>query len=236
MDSYPDDSGVLSKKQKEVNDTASILSQFSEMSSGAVEEITTKDGDQVDIKCAPAGSSTTILWVRVLDASGVEFLGSFSNTGMRKSTISSFFTDSKMSHNILTLKSFKSTDIGTYTCAAFKNNELIFGKVTRLVGEKSKIVTKAPPTTPHKQNQPKTTTACNCESIIHKQVEVEGLYALCSPIILGPLAGGCGLLLLLLIIISVYCNQIRTRRCPHHHKRKPRAVAPGKEMMVNRHV
>ncbi|KAG7229562.1 hypothetical protein INR49_012577 [Caranx melampygus] len=57
----------------------------------------------------------------------------------------------------------------------------------------------------------------------------------CSTAILGPLAGGCGLLLLLLIITTVYCNHTRTRRCPHHYKRKPR-TAPAKPMMADRYV
>lgn len=33
----------------------------------------------------------------------------------------------------------------------------------------------------------------------------------CTPLILGPLVGGCGLLLLLLIITTVYCNSESTR-------------------------
>lgn len=35
---------------------------------------------------------------------------------------------------------------------------------------------------------------------------VKGMSLDCAPLILGPLAGGCGLLLLLLIITSLYCN------------------------------
>ncbi|KAM7422114.1 hypothetical protein PAMA_010269 [Pampus argenteus] len=146
-----------------------ILVFHQNMSSGAVKEITTKDGDHVDIKCA-AVSSTIILWFRILDTSGVEFIASFSRNGLLKSGISADFTHSKMSESILTLKSFKAGDSGAYSCAAFKNNELIFGEVTRLVGEKAKTVTKAPPITPHGQKkQPTTTTACDCDAIRQKQ-------------------------------------------------------------------
>lgn len=197
-----------------------------------------QEGHLVEIKCIPSEKSSFVIWFRVLDTSGMEFIGSFTANGMVKSTyISSRFTYTKIDQHIISLKKFNSVfDSGTYSCASFKNNELHFGEVTRLTGEKAETKTTAPPTITDKPNQP---PVCDCKGKTkqnYKHAVETGPRTECSLIILGPLAGSCGLLLLLLIIISVYCNQIRTRRCPHHYKRKPRMAAPGKQMMANRHV
>ncbi|XP_067444102.1 T-cell surface glycoprotein CD8 alpha chain [Thunnus thynnus] len=209
-----------------------VLVFYQKMSSTADDVRTIQEREPADIKCNPNAGQSIVIWYRMLDTSGMEFIGSFTN-GIKKTEPSSSFTYSKIGSNIITLKSFnKIKDSGTYTCAAFKNNKLIFGQVTRLQGEKTEVATKAPPTT---TKQLTTTTPCACNGKNEKVVETS-LSEICTPIILGPLAGSCGLLLLLLIIISVYCNRIRTRRCPHHYKRKPRTVAPEKQMMTNRHV
>ncbi|XP_026163527.1 T-cell surface glycoprotein CD8 alpha chain [Mastacembelus armatus] len=195
-----------------------------------------KDGEGAEITCNPKEQGTMVIWFRVLDHSGMEFIGSFSNSGLKKSKeIHQKFSETKMSQHILMLKSFsKAEDSGTYTCASFKDNKLNFGEITRLVGEKVKETLRSPPATPTKPNLQTTTMPCVCNTINEKVETSPDLF--CTPLILGPLAGGCGLLLLLLIIITLYCNRIRTRRCPHHYKRKPRPMAPGKQMMTNRHI
>ncbi|KAK1901480.1 T-cell surface glycoprotein CD8 alpha chain [Dissostichus eleginoides] len=127
--------------------------------------------------------------------------------------------------------SFNQTrDSGVYSCASLKGSELIFGNPTRLFQEKVKVPIEE---TSQATEQTKCTTAspCVCESGNKPGETSPEMF--CSLIILGPLAGGCGLLLLLLIITIVYCNHVRTRRCPHHYKRKQ---APGKQMMTNSHV
>ncbi|KAF1391335.1 hypothetical protein PFLUV_G00041050 [Perca fluviatilis] len=133
------------------------------------------------------------------------------------------FSDSKMQQNILTLKSFNKTqDSGAYSCASLKGSVLHFGVTTRLVGEKAEVaVVEAPQATTTEQNLCTTAATCVCNNINEQGETSPQMF--CTPIILGPLAGGCGLLLLLLIITTVYCNHIRTRRCPHHHKRKRRS-------------
>ncbi|XP_044204390.1 T-cell surface glycoprotein CD8 alpha chain isoform X1 [Thunnus albacares] len=210
-----------------------VLVFCQKMSSTAVNVKTLEEGASADIKCDPNAGQSIVIWYRMLDTSRMEFIGSFTN-GIEKTQPSSNFTYSKIDSNTITLTSFnKIKDSGTYTCAAFKSNRLIFGQVTRLQGVETAVATKAPPTTTTKQLT--TTTPCACNGKNKKVVETS-LSEICSPIILGPLAGSCGLLLLLLIIISVYCSRIRTRRCPHHYKRKPRTVAPEKQMMTNRHV
>ncbi|KAM6927928.1 T-cell surface glycoprotein CD8 alpha chain [Xenentodon cancila] len=184
-----------------------------------------------------------VIWFRVSDKSGMEFIGSFSNFGHQKSiqpNYSSIYTDrviSKIFH--LKLKAFsKDRDSGLYSCASlYKGIELKFGAVTRLRGEEQTEM-RAPPTRAATRAPSTTTTAapkCACEGGQNKPGDRRSSM-FCAPIILGPLAGGCGLLFLLLFITIIYCNRIRTRRCPHHYKRKQRMVPPEKQMMTNRYV
>lgn len=118
----------------QVNDTFPILSQLSEMSSTAVNVKTIREGEPADIKCDPNAGQSIVIWYRMLDTSHMEFIGSFTNS-IEKTQPSSNFTYSKIGSNTITLTSFnKIKDSGTYTCAAFKSNRLIFGQVTRLQG------------------------------------------------------------------------------------------------------
>ncbi|XP_070695252.1 T-cell surface glycoprotein CD8 alpha chain [Pempheris klunzingeri] len=214
-----------------------ILVFYQKMTSGAGEDITVKEGQSVDINCVPSEKGTMIVWFRVLENSGLEFIASFSTYGILKSmsaNIPSTFNHDKISQNILTLASFnKARDSGTYSCAGlYKGNELKFGKVTRLAGEKVAIIS-APVTTAAKPDPCTTAQPCFCKT--NYTTEEPSLFSFCT-LLLIPLAGGCGLLLLLLIFTIVCCNKMRTRRCPHHHKRKPRMMPPEKMMMTNRHA
>ncbi|KAK9529367.1 hypothetical protein VZT92_013466 [Zoarces viviparus] len=218
-----------------------ILVFCQKMTSGAGEEMTAKEGDQVEIKCKPVEEGSMIIWFRVLD-NGMEFIASFSKEGFPKSAMASFpsstFSHSRIRDAILTLKSFnRARDSGIYSCASLiKGNEMRFGQVIRLVGEQVEVASEAPQIiTTTAPTQCTTATPCVCNKIEDKKQGETSLQMLCSPIILGSMAASCGLLLLLLIIAILYCNRIRTRRCPHHYKRKPQ-MAPGKQMMTNRHV
>ncbi|XP_023145045.1 T-cell surface glycoprotein CD8 alpha chain isoform X2 [Amphiprion ocellaris] len=212
-----------------------ILMFNQKMTSGTNKEV--KEGESIDIECEPLPpTSSMIIWFRALDNFGMEFIASFSASGFAKSKHSNYseiFSDKSKSKQ--TLKAFKkSRDSGIYSCATLQGNELKFGKVTRLIGEEIKKDTPEVLPTKPPNNQVATTTACNCNK--NKKTGAATPPPLsCSILILAPLAGGCGLLLLLLIITTVYCNRIRTRRCPHHYKRKLR-VAPEKQMMNTRHI
>lgn len=123
-------------ENRKVNDTALILSHLPEMTPEAGGAQKPQEGHLVEIKCNPSEKSSFVIWFRVLDTSGMEFIGSFTANGMVKSTyISSRFTYTKIDQHIISLKKFNSVfDSGTYSCASFKNNELHFGEVTRLTG------------------------------------------------------------------------------------------------------
>uniref|UniRef100_A0A1A7XBL6 CD8 antigen, alpha polypeptide n=2 Tax=Iconisemion striatum TaxID=60296 RepID=A0A1A7XBL6_9TELE len=196
----------------------------------SADKVIVKDGADASVLCDPK-EKNTIFWFRVLDGSNMEFIASFSSTGMKKSVIEGFDTKYKMANEkTLVIKSFSNKDdSGMYGCAAlYKGNELKFGPITRVGEAKTEPVT-IPAVLTTTQTKP-TTKPCKCTE------KKPGLSMFCNPIILGSLAGGCGLLLLLLIIITLYCNKMRTRRCPHHYKRKPRMDGLEKQMMTNRHV
>ncbi|KAI9521139.1 hypothetical protein NQZ68_010843 [Dissostichus eleginoides] len=212
-----------------------ILMICHEITSGAVKDKAVKEGNLVRLDCVPRDMGTMVVWFRHLDTTGMEFIASFTNNGVLKSarnSVSELFGHSKDWPISLTLKSFNQTrDSGVYSCASLKGSELIFGNPTRLFQvEKVKVPIEE---TSQATEQTKCTTAspCVCESGNKPGETSPEMF--CSLIILGPLAGGCGLLLLLLIITIGYCNHVRTRRCPHHYKRKQ---APGKQMMTNSHV
>lgn len=119
--------------------TAPILSHLLEMTSGVLgEDQTAQEGHQVEIKCTPHQKGTMVVWFRVLDTSGMEFIASFTNDGILKSPETSFppaFSRSRIKEDILILQSFKKADSGVYNCASlFKGNELKFGTATRLDG------------------------------------------------------------------------------------------------------
>uniref|UniRef100_A0A3B3HMQ2 Immunoglobulin V-set domain-containing protein n=1 Tax=Oryzias latipes TaxID=8090 RepID=A0A3B3HMQ2_ORYLA len=203
---------------------------------------TLQEGSTVHFKCQiPEG--TVVFWFRLLDGSNMEFIASFSNTGMEKKFEQQFKNlfshEKKDTYFILTLKSFSaSRDSGAYVCAALvKGNMLQFGEIERVHGEKKRETTKAPsmifthpPTTVSTRAS---TRSCACSHmpaagvrihhhflliILRKKTDRKYIFLFlfaektkpllpCDPLILGSLAGGCGLLLLLLIIITLYCNR-----------------------------
>ncbi|KAK5608932.1 hypothetical protein CRENBAI_018081 [Crenichthys baileyi] len=208
--------------------------------SSAAEATAPEEGKPFSIHCKPSVLGTIVFLFRVVDESGMEFLGSFSPGGQPKTTRPNFdshFSSKKLNDDfILTVKSFnKRNDNGMYSCASLvKGNELIFGPVTpHRVPEKTYKAIPTPKANEVPTTSQRSTTPRSCLCPARKKIDSS---MSCAPIILGPLAGGCGLLLLLLIITILYCNKIRTRRCPHHHKRKMRMMVPEKQMMTNRHI
>ncbi|XP_061919513.1 T-cell surface glycoprotein CD8 alpha chain [Entelurus aequoreus] len=185
---------------------------------------TLKEGQAFPIECVPSETGSMVVWFRVLDGSGVDFIASFSNQGMIKSEGASYsgtFAGKSMANNVMTVASFsRDRDSGLYSCASLKNNQLLFGAVTRLQGEKTEAALKETPAP-----AVKATAASPC--VCHTTPKEDDL--LCSPTVLIPLAGSCVLLVLIILILIVYCNQVRTRRCPHHYKRRPQKMAAVKK-------
>ncbi|XP_061688996.1 T-cell surface glycoprotein CD8 alpha chain isoform X4 [Syngnathoides biaculeatus] len=176
------------------------LSFYNKLTAGDSSELVIKDGYKVEVRCRPSDIGTIVMWFRVLDKSGIEFLASYTNNGIRN----------------------KGRDSGTYSCATLKNNELKFGPLIRLTVEAASKPTVAPTA---KFQPPSTALPCACENLTK-----QGDSMSCNPIIVIPLAGSCGILLLFILIIVVYCNRVRTRRCPHHYKKRPmKKIARGKQ-------
>uniref|UniRef100_UPI0037E75A8F T-cell surface glycoprotein CD8 alpha chain n=1 Tax=Semicossyphus pulcher TaxID=241346 RepID=UPI0037E75A8F len=207
-----------------------ILVFYQKITTGAAENI--KDGQRVEIKCNPTEKGTTVIWFRVLSSPGIEFIASFDFKGAPKTSLAPIFSHEKSAQFILILKSFnKDRDSGFYSCVSQKSSEVKFGQVTQLAGEKVEVATKAPLRT---TTATPCTTAAPCVCGHNIEQGETSLLLLCSPVILGPLVGGCGFLLLLLVVTTLYCNKIRTRRCPHHYNRKPRAMPLGKQITNRR--
>ncbi|XP_063331073.1 T-cell surface glycoprotein CD8 alpha chain [Pelmatolapia mariae] len=204
---------------------------------GAAKDQIAKEGQKVEIYCKPEHTTgaSMVVWFRVLSNFRMEFIGSFSTSGIPKTVTANFNELYTYANDRLTLRSFKKTDTGQYGCATlYQGTKMDFGDVTQISAEKTVVKTEAPPTCTTTQSVPKITT-CACEGKKGGEWEYSSAIT-CSPIMLGALAGGCGLFLLLLIITILYCNRIRTRRCPHHHKRRPRTAPPAKEAMPGRYV
>lgn len=93
-------------------------------------------GESVEISCKPPEIGGIVVWFRVLDTSRMEFIATFSSTGLLKSpeTLPNYSTE-KIKDHILTLKSYQpAKDSGLYSCGSLKNNHLMFGDVTRVLG------------------------------------------------------------------------------------------------------
>ncbi|XP_054877133.1 T-cell surface glycoprotein CD8 alpha chain [Poeciliopsis prolifica] len=197
----------------------------------AVHTKTVEEGQSERIKCTLSSPGTIVFLFRVVEDSGMEFIGSYSPTGAAKVTgPNKNLVVEKLSNDFaLTVKNFnRKSDSGMYTCATLvKGNELSFGQVTQLRGPII-ATTKPQVIQASTARQMATTTTTTTSSCVCNNKAASGPSLFCAPIILGPLAGGCGLLLLLLIVTALYCNKMRTRRCPHHYKRKPRMMAPEK--------
>lgn len=122
--------------------TALVLSLLLGVTSGAGGNIylkeNIKDGEKIEITCAPSVVGTLTVWFRVRDKLVMEYIASFSGNGLKKTNTtqpSSVFLYSKITQNILILESFnKDRDNGDYSCGSLSKNELKFGQVTRLVG------------------------------------------------------------------------------------------------------
>ncbi|XP_072288355.1 T-cell surface glycoprotein CD8 alpha chain [Eucyclogobius newberryi] len=190
-----------------------------------------REGQRVEISCRVTDSGPSVVWFRVLDASGMHHIASITsmNPAVKKEGdgFKSLFDTSKISSHVLVLKAFSSSDAGTYSCLSM-NKEMKFGPVTRLHTEPpAGGTTSTKKTTP--TTRPLTPEPCSCPT----PAAVAPTH--CSVLILAPLAGGCGLLLLILLCTVLYCNSVRTRRCPHHYRRKPRAAAPDKHFKTNTH-
>ncbi|XP_005450410.1 T-cell surface glycoprotein CD8 alpha chain [Oreochromis niloticus] len=214
-----------------------IVVSCQKFTTGAVKNITAKEGQKVYMNCKPIEGASMIVWFRVLSNFRMEFIGSFSTNCFKKKVTTNFDRLYTCAEDHLTLKSFKKNDTGLYSCASLiQGNKLEFGDVTQISAETTVVQTKAPPTCTTTQSAPKIPT-CACDGKKGGVSEWEYSSAItCSPIILGALAGSSGLFLLLLIVTILYCNRIRTRRCPHHHKRRPRTAPPAKEQMADRYV
>ncbi|XP_048023282.1 T-cell surface glycoprotein CD8 alpha chain [Megalobrama amblycephala] len=189
-----------------------------------------KEGEKIEIHCDPKPSGTLTFWFRI-NSKGADYLFTVRNADVKdkSSSLEQFTINNNNGKVRLDIKAFKKkTDSGVYTCASMNSNKLFFGEMTEVEGEPDpttkppKIVTTKPlPVTA-------TTKSCLCKKELKPRF-------ICEIWILSSLAAGCALLLILLIVTILYCNRLRTRRCPHHYKRQPQPRHAGHAKLPNNH-
>ncbi|KAK7131432.1 hypothetical protein R3I94_016534 [Phoxinus phoxinus] len=167
-----------------------------------------KEGESVRVDCDLKQSGTLTFWFRINDK------------------------DKNSGKVHLDIKSFeKKADSGVYTCATMNSNKLFFGGLTEIEGEPVPDPRTQPPP-PILVTTTKSTTISPCSCI--KKAEQKPRF-MCEIWILSSLASGCALLLILLIVTILYCNRLRTRRCPHHYKRQPQPRHVGHAKLPSNH-
>lgn len=186
-----------------------------------------EEGQSVNVHCDPGLPGTLTFWFRVND-DGAKFLFTVKNKDVKASDTE--YTVNPHDKVSLTIQSFKKkTDSGVYTCAAMNSNKLFFGKPSVITG-KPDPTTKPPKiaSTAPKSLLTTTKSQCLCKKELKPRFN-------CETWILSSLASGCALLLILLIVTILYCNRLRTRRCPHHYKRQPQTRPAGHAKLPHNH-
>ncbi|XP_027008422.2 T-cell surface glycoprotein CD8 alpha chain [Tachysurus fulvidraco] len=201
---------------------------------GDVGEMVIKENDPATINCNHDLVTSSVFWFRMKE-NGFEYIGLFSKS--KKKGTAANENKFTISEKCLQLNSFESVkDSGTYSSVSINNNELLFTCTTKLRGETVPTTIKPKiPTTPKQALVATPTPALKCPNNPRENktpVTIDVLLG-CEQHIFIPLAAGCGFLLLLLVITIVYCNRIRTRRCPHHYKRRPRSRPAGHKTLPN---
>ncbi|XP_052443799.1 T-cell surface glycoprotein CD8 alpha chain [Carassius gibelio] len=184
-----------------------------------------KEGEEVTVNCDTKQPGVITFWFQI-NKSGLKYLFTVKSTEIKANADPKKYKVNQNAKVSLAIQSFeKNTDSGFYTCAAMNNNKLFFGGLTEIKGQPDPVSQPpkeetAPPTT----TSPVITTKsqCNCKKTDPKPI------INCETWILSSLAAGCGVLLILLIFTILHCNRLRTRRCPHHHKRQPRPAGHAK--------
>ncbi|XP_058614365.1 T-cell surface glycoprotein CD8 alpha chain isoform X2 [Onychostoma macrolepis] len=185
----------------------------------------TQEGQEVTVHCDPKQPGVITFWFQI-NTTGASCLLTVKGTEEKFNADKEKYEMKKNSPSGklgLAIKSFKKkSDSGLYTCAAMNKNKLFFGEPIEIKGEPD------PTTPPPKINPtpPKSTTRIMTQCKCPPQGSKPSIN--CETWILSSLASGCGLLLILLIVTILYCNRLRTRRCPHHYKRQPRPAGHAK--------
>ncbi|MCJ8741172.1 hypothetical protein PDJAM_G00067670 [Pangasius djambal] len=201
---------------------------------GAVPEKVIKENEDASLSCGGV-SSATVFWLRLKEnGQGFEYVATFSKSKNSGKTPDS--TKFHVSEKSLAITRFeKQKDSGTYSCVSINNNELQFSGITKLRGETVPTTIKPKIPTTRIQTAAITTkpeVTCGRNSKGTKSEKLDVLLG-CELHIFIPLAAGCGLLLLILVFTILYCNRVRTRRCPHHYKRQPRSRPAGHKTLPN---
>nr|BAD89376.1 CD8 alpha [Danio rerio] len=192
-----------------------------------------QENSTVAVNCNPK-TSGTITFMFQINSTGANCLLIAKQTEVKHNANSKKYSghiDSNGNLNVK-IKSFaKRTDSGLYVCATMNNNKLFFGEVTKIQGVPDPVTQGPKMIQTTLKPVVKTTMIKQC---VCDKKGAKPMFK-CETWIFTSLVGGCGLFLVLLIATIVYCNRLRTRRCPHHYKRQPRGPPAGHAKMPNSH-
>uniref|UniRef100_A0A673IAW8 CD8 alpha n=1 Tax=Sinocyclocheilus rhinocerous TaxID=307959 RepID=A0A673IAW8_9TELE len=181
-----------------------------------------REGQEVIIDCDPKQHSVITFWFKI-NRSGAKHLLTFKGTDVKENVDKEKYSLNKNAPSgKVSLYRFhknekkNSKNIGHYSCI---HNRFAYIFVADPATPPPKLDPAPPKTT-----TPVITTKAQCKCA--KQDPKPSIN--CETWILSSLASGCGVLLILLIFTILYCNRLRTRRCPHHYKRQPRPAGHAK--------
>ncbi|KAM9450994.1 T-cell surface glycoprotein CD8 alpha chain [Clarias gariepinus] len=203
---------------------------------GKVVEKVIKESESVKIVCEKDHSGT-LFWLRQNgNGDGFEYVGTYSKTKKLGKVVDEHKFE--VTEKYFNVKNFeRQKDSGIYSCVFINNNELQFCGITELRGEtvpttvKPKVQT-VPVQTVAVTTNPGPTCGQNGAPAGTRSKNLDVLLG-CELRIFISLVAGCGILLLLLLLTILYCNHIRTRRCPHHYKKQPRSRPAGHKTLPN---
>ncbi|XP_034757765.2 T-cell surface glycoprotein CD8 alpha chain-like [Acipenser ruthenus] len=199
------------------------------------EEIVT-EGKSVTVKCFSTKSSldSGVYWFQQTEGRDAKFLVFTSSIGTERNKKDNRFKSSRSGQGYSLTFTFKKDDAGIYYCFQVSNNNMEFGTSTKISVKKAPqpaTTTKAPA---NATTQPATARnpPCTCPA----RGKPRDTRLTCDVFIWAPLSGAAGLLLVILVITIIMCSKVRTRRCPHHYKKRPLKDRSGRPSVPDRYV
>ncbi|KGL76010.1 T-cell surface glycoprotein CD8 alpha chain, partial [Tinamus guttatus] len=171
-------------------------------------------GQRLELECRPVDSDVGVSWIKQ-DPGGTLHFIAFINTLSRvtykqsESTSTRFEAAKESGSSRLVVKSFSEQDQGTYFCLINRNQMLHFsaGQAAFLPVPTTKAPTTAPATTGNKVTPTETCTKTPAPETS------KGLDFTCSIFVWIPLACGCLIFLIALVITISLCQKTKRRRC-----------------------
>ncbi|XP_041096651.1 T-cell surface glycoprotein CD8 alpha chain-like [Polyodon spathula] len=194
------------------------------------------EGETVTVVCYSTKSALDngVYWFQQTERGDANFLVFTANTGHERNKKDNRFHSARSGRGYRLTFNLKKEDAGIYYCFQTSNSNIEFGTSTKI---SVKQPPQAAPTTQAAANTPTQAATtrkplCTCPA---RGVQRDTRLS-CDVFIWAPLCGAAGLLLLILIVTIIMCSKVRTRRCPHHYKKRPQKDMSGRPSVPDRYV